>query len=154
MAGLELLYFGGRRFLPPSCRTGCSLLLLARLGLRAHEVRRLTLEIMDHEIAFAKAGGLDYWAFLLYEEGSSMSEGLDLYLSRKKKSDMPFCAIAGPDIFGGARQFGARMQRVVKLIGEPSYRKVCGGRPLLYLLDVTDDWANAWGGSSMRSARR
>ena len=34
---------------------------------------------MDQEIAFAADAGLDYWAFLLYPEASSMSDVAALY---------------------------------------------------------------------------
>ena len=83
-----------------------------------------TQEIIDREIAFAKAGGLDYFAFLLYEADSPMSQGLSLYLSSAHKQDMPFCAIAGPNTFGNAAQFPQRMQRIIDLMGEPSYLKL------------------------------
>jgi len=105
-----------------------------------------TQEIIDREIAFAKAGGLDYFAFLLYEADSPMSQGLSLYLSSAHKQDMPFCAIAGPNTFGNAAQFPQRMQRIIDLMGEPSYLKVAGGRPLLYVFRVNEDWLAAWGG--------
>ena len=61
-----------------------------------------TQPIMDQEIAFAKAGGLDYWAFLLYEEGTAMSDGLRFYLSSPRKREMNFCAITSPNSFGSA----------------------------------------------------
>ena len=107
-----------------------------------------TQEILDREIGFAKAGGIDYWAFLLYEEGTAMSDGLSFYLSSQRKEDVKFCAITSPNTFGDAQQFRQRLQRVVKLIAEPSYQRVLGGRPLLYLFDVSDAWLNAWGGDA------
>lgn len=105
-----------------------------------------TQVIIDQEIAYAKAGGLDYWAFLLYEEGNVMSQGLDLYLTSKRKTDMPFCAIASPNTFGQAAQFNGRMQRLIRLMAEPSYVMIDGNRPLLYLFRVNEDWIAAWGG--------
>ena len=110
-----------------------------------------TQAIVDREIAYAK-GILDYWAFLLYEEGNSMSQGLDLYLSSEHKQDMPFCAIASPNTFGNADMFRDRMQRIVRLVTEPSYLKVAGGRPLLYVFRVNEDWLNAWGGAESARA--
>lgn len=111
-----------------------------------------TQETVDREIAFAKAGGIGYFAFLLYEEGSAMSQGLSLYLSSADKQDMPFCAIAGPNTFGNAAQFPERMRRIVNLMAEPSYVKVAGDRPLLYVFRVEDKWVEAWGGA--QNARR
>ena len=107
-----------------------------------------TQEILDREIGFAKAGGIDYWAFLLYEEGTAMSDGLALYLSSQRQMDVSFCAITSPNTFGNAQQFRQRLQRVVRLIAEPSYQKVLAGRPLLYLFDVSDEWVKAWGGDA------
>lgn len=110
-----------------------------------------TQTIVDQEIAFAKAGGLDYWAFLLYESGSAMSQGLSLYLSSEHKQELPFCAIAGANTFGNAAQFPDRMQRVLTLMTEPSYLRV-GGRPLLFVFRADDPWIHAWGGPD--NARR
>jgi len=116
----------------------------------ANEVRigGYTQDILDREIGFAKAGGIDYWAFLLYDEGSPMSDGLAFYLASARKQDLRFCAIASPNTFGSAQQFSQRLPRVVKLIGEPSYQTVLDGRPLLYLFDVSDAWLQAWGGDA------
>ena len=105
-----------------------------------------TQAVMDREIAFARAGGLDYWAFLLYEPGDVMSQGLELYLRSRRRREMLFCAIASPNTFGQADRFRERMQRVVRLVGEPGYVTVAGGRPLLYLFDLSDGWLAAWGG--------
>ncbi len=105
-----------------------------------------TQDVVDREIAFAKAGGIDYFACLLYEQDSAMSQGLSLYLSSAHKEDMGFCAIAGPNTFGNAAQFPERMRRIVDLMAEASYVKVAGGRPLLYVFRVEDKWIEAWGG--------
>jgi len=105
-----------------------------------------TQAIVDREIAYASAGGIDYWAFLLYEPDSPMSQGLSLYLSSRKKRDIAFCAIASPGTFGSAQAFGSRMERIVKLMAEPTYQKVANGRPLLYLFDMSDAWIEALGG--------
>ncbi|HSV72461.1 MAG TPA: hypothetical protein VLH79_01730 [Chthonomonadales bacterium] len=105
-----------------------------------------TQAIVDREIAFARAGGLDHWAFLLYEPGDVMSQGLELYLSSRRRRDMPFCVIAQANTFGQADRFRERMQRVVQLISEPGYVTVADGRPLLYLFDLSDGWLAAWGG--------
>ena len=107
-----------------------------------------TQKIVDQEIAYAKAGGIDYWAFLLYDPDSPMSQGLSLYLSSKRKKDVRFCAIASPNVFRNAEQFPKKMQRVVDLMAEPTYQKVAGDRPLLYLFGVSDEWLQAWGGEA------
>jgi hypothetical protein len=110
------------------------------------EIRGYTQEIMDREIAYARAGGLDYWAFLLYDPGSAMSQGLSLYLSSKHKADMRFCVIASPHLFGTPEEFPEKIKRIVDLIAEPNYQKTPDGRPLLYLFNVSDTWIKTWGG--------
>lgn len=105
-----------------------------------------TQKIVDQEIAFAQADGLDYWAFLLYEADSPMSQGLSLYLSSARKQDVRFRAIAGASIFGTAEEFAERSQRLLKLMAEPGYVRVAGARPLLYVFGADDRWVQAWGG--------
>ena len=112
-----------------------------------------TQEIVDREIAYAKAGGLDYWAFLLYDEGNSMSQGLALYLSSNRRRDVNFCAIASPSTFGGPAQWPRGVERLVRLMREPGYQTVCGGRPLLYLFRPEEKWIEAWGGPAKARAR-
>jgi len=70
--------------------------------------------IVDQEIAFAQAGGLDYWAFLLYDQTSPMSQGLALYRSSVRRQDVRFCAIASPPPFGHAPAFDAGTRRRVE----------------------------------------
>src|SRR5512136_1334454 len=55
------------------------------VGDDAVRIRGGRQEVMDREIAFAVQAGLDYWAFLLYPEGASMSESLRLYLASESR---------------------------------------------------------------------
>jgi len=105
-------------------------------------------KIVDQEIEYAKAGGIDYWAFLLYEPEYEMSQGLSLYLSSSRKKDMHFCAIASGNTLGNAEQFKDKSKRVIDLMAQPTYQKVLGNRPLLYIFDVSDGWMAAWGGEA------
>ncbi|MCC6353630.1 MAG: hypothetical protein IT577_07070 [Verrucomicrobiae bacterium] len=105
-----------------------------------------TQAIVDREIAFARAGGIDYWAFLLYDEDNVMSQGLALYLKSGRRRDVNFCAIASPGTFGPGAQWPEGIARIVRLMREPGYQTVCGGRPLLYVFRVDDKWIKAWGG--------
>jgi hypothetical protein len=111
-----------------------------------------TQEIVDREIAYAKAGGIDYWAFLLYAEDNCMSQGLSLYLSSKRRADVNFCAVASPSTFGGLATWTAGVSRIVRYMKEPGYQTVCGGRPLLYFFRPDEGWVKAWGGPA--GARR
>ena len=58
-------------------------------------------EVMDREIAYWHAAGLDYWAFLHYHPrrshvADSYNYGLRLYLNSKHKADIRFCVIIYP----------------------------------------------------------
>ena len=103
-----------------------------------------TQEIVDQEIAFAKAGGIDYWAFLLYDENSTMSQGLSLYRRSAKRREVNFCAIASDGTFGAPSKWPAGIGRIVSLTKEPGYQTVCGGRPLLYLFRHEAKWTQVW----------
>jgi hypothetical protein len=105
-----------------------------------------TQEIVDREIRYARDGGIDYFAFLLYDEGNSMSQGLSLYLRSGYRRDVNFCAIASPNTFGGPADWREGIGRVVGLMKQPGYQTVCGDRPLLYLFRPEEKWIAAWGG--------
>jgi hypothetical protein len=101
------------------------------------EVRGDKQEVVDQEIAYAKAGGIDYWAFLYYQPGirkdgfnhDYMNRARRLYMSSKHKSDVNFCLIVYPK---GATD--KDINEWLAMLQEPSYQKVAGGRPLLYLM--------------------
>jgi len=105
-----------------------------------------TSKIMDEEIKYAMNGGLDYWAFLLYDPNSSMSQGLAHYLSSKKRSAINFCAIAQPDNLCFDEKSGNGETRLLKLFKEPGYQKVAGDRPLIYIFRPEDEWVEKIGG--------
>jgi len=110
-------------------------------------VNGYTAEIVDREIAFAKAGGLDYWAFLLYATNDPMSQALSLYLASPRRADVRFCAIAG------TATLEREPSRLVELMGQACHVKVAGGRPLLFAFRVTDASVRAWGGPEKARAR-
>jgi hypothetical protein len=92
-----------------------------------------TQEIMDREIAYAAAGGLDYWAFVVYPQGDPMSRGLELYLSSAQRQRLRFCLILHNNLGVPEAAWPAERDRVVKLLQEPGYMTVCEGRPLVYM---------------------
>ena len=67
-------------------------------------VRGDTQDAVDREIAYAKAGGIDYWAFLYYSPGiradgfnhDHMNRARRLYLSSRRKREVNFCLIVNP----------------------------------------------------------
>jgi hypothetical protein len=115
------------------------------------QVRGDTQDVVDQEIAYAKAGGIDYWAFLYYSPGiradgfnhDHMNRARRLYLSSQRKREVNFCLIVNP------RHPDSEISEFVGMMREPSYQKVAGNRPLLYLMywDPTHTPA-AWFGST------
>ena len=88
--------------------------------------------VMDQEIAFASAAGLDYWAFLLYPETSSMSQSLKNYLTRPQRDRIRFCLILHNSFGVSEAQWPKERDRAVALLKEPGYQTVLGPRPLVY----------------------
>jgi len=99
-----------------------------------------TQETMDREIAYAHGAGLDYWAFVIYPPDLAMSEGLKLYLSSERKSDINFCLDlqGGWEGGGGLAAWPERVARYVGYFRAPCYQTVLGGHPLVYLYSATD----------------
>jgi len=103
-------------------------------------------EVMDQEIAYAKAGRLRYWAFLYYRPGvaadgfdhDKMNIGRRLYLRSRRKADINFCLIVYPR--DGA-EWKATVADAVACAREPTYQKVLAGRPLLAWGDGPERWA-------------
>ncbi len=93
-------------------------------------------EIMDQEIAFAAEAELDYWAFLLYPESTSMSESLRLYLKSGIRRRVGFCVILHNAFGVDEAQWPRERDRAVALLQEPGYQTVLGGRPLVYAFQI------------------
>ncbi len=81
---------------------------------------------MDQEIAMARAAGLDYWAFVYYDQGSGLDIGINRYLSSRRKLGLKFCMIQD-NIHDKA------LDELVKRFQLAEYLRVDGDRPLLYI---------------------
>lgn len=92
------------------------------------EIDGTSQEVVDREIEYAAAAGLDYWAFVTYPADDPLSLGIKRYLSSPIRSKINFCLITEC----GRWHQPAFVDRVVSLMQEPGYQKVLG-RPLLYL---------------------
>ena len=106
-------------------------------------VRGNRQEVMDREIAYASAAGLDYWAFVMYAEDSPLTlGGLDLYLRSATRSRIRFAMIVQSYTFDEAS-----IDRLVHYFRDQRYQRVAGGRPLVFLTGprrVADpEWPNA-----------
>jgi hypothetical protein len=107
------------------------------------QVRGNRQEVMDQEIAYASAAGLDYWAFVMYAEDSPLTlGGLDLYLRSATRSRIRFAMIVQSYTFDEAS-----IDRLVRYFRDERYQRVAGGRPLVFLAGprrVADpEWPNA-----------
>jgi hypothetical protein len=88
-------------------------------------------EVMDREIAYAKAGKLDYWAFVIYSPGEGLSRGMENYLRSAHRRDINFSIITEQ-----ARVVPSNtvyLNYITRLLQEPGYQLVEDGRPLWYL---------------------
>jgi len=100
------------------------------------ELRGDTQEVMDREIEYASAAGIDYWAFLTYGAQDPMSRGLELYLASEKKEKVRFCFILHHlDL----KDRKAEIDRLTALFKESTYQKVLDGRPLAFSFQCAAD---------------
>ena len=96
-------------------------------GVNSILARELTQSIMDADIAYANAAGLNYWAFYYYPIGSGMDTARNLYLSSNVKNGLNFTFIINRSL--PSANFG----EVISAFSNPNYQKVLGNRPLLYI---------------------
>ncbi|MBN2296238.1 MAG: hypothetical protein JXM70_27660 [Pirellulales bacterium] len=94
--------------------------------------------VMDREINFAADAGLDYWAFLVYPESSTMSTALKQYLASKERKKLGFCLILHNTLMASDAEWPRERDRAVALLQEPGYQKVLGNRPLVYTFQGGD----------------
>ena len=96
-----------------------------------------TQAVMDREIEYAKAGGLSYWAFCYYHSKSrgrtdAYNYGWRRYLASERRKDLNFCLLLqGGTHLGPTNEWDATVAQFVSLFKEPTYQRVCGGRPLV-----------------------
>ena len=88
--------------------------------------------VMDREIEFAAYAGLDYWAFLVYPEGDSMSVALKQYLQSQNRKQIRFCLIMHNTLQAEDTQWPKERDRAVRLLKEPGYQTVLDGLPLVF----------------------
>lgn len=113
------------------------------------EINGATQEVMDQEIAYARRGGLDYFAFVTYPADNPMSLGLKLFRSSQKKEGMKFCLFIENTRFGKRGEHHANIERFAEIMSDPDYLRVLGDRPLLYLGFIHEGWIKAeWGGEA------
>ena len=93
---------------------------------------------MAREIAYAKAAGIDYWAFVAYDPENAMSRALRRYLKSPERDTVRFCMISDASHWR-ANRVTAEVARFSELMTLPNYQTVLNGRPLFYLLNLSPD---------------
>ncbi len=102
--------------------------------------------VMDRQIGWAAAAGIDYWAFVSYPAGSSMSEGFRLYRASALRSRVKFALVCEAVRWGSRDAPGEALSTHPALLADPDCQRV-GGRPLYFLGFLSDDLiTQAWGG--------
>jgi len=95
-------------------------------GPESVEARELTQDVMDKEIRYAHDGGINYWAFDWYDDGSGLDIARHLYMSSAIKNLVKFCLLDP----GRPKDFASVVTTYFK---DASYLKVLGNRPVVYL---------------------
>lgn len=96
--------------------------------------------VMEQEIAYASEAGLDYWAFLTYENntpghwGYGLGLQLENYLNSPSKSAINFAVILADknNIGNDESEWPRWIARYVEYLQDPQYQIVLDGRPLVY----------------------
>eukprot|EP00750_Incisomonas_marina_P031393 INCI8097.1.p1 GENE.INCI8097.1~~INCI8097.1.p1 ORF type:complete len:377 (-),score=40.15 INCI8097.1:91-1221(-) len=105
-----------------------------------------TPAVTDQEITYARAAGLDYWAFVVYDQGSPLSLALANYRASNKRGDLGFSLIleAGrlSEWHSDNVTWANESKRLATFFADPNFEHVAvstGGRPrpLVYLMGVT-----------------
>ncbi|WP_231345157.1 hypothetical protein [Methylorubrum sp. B1-46] len=110
---------------------------------------------MDAEILAAVSGGLGAWAFDRYLPNNTLSRGLGLYQSSSIKSQMPWCSIIEPYMFGSTGNYATEIATLVSEFQQPHHLKI-GNRPVIYIYlpMLLTNWGgdNAAGRANFRTA--
>jgi hypothetical protein len=97
--------------------------------------------VMDQEILYASAAGIDYWAFDFYDPAGigappmHMNYGVELFKTSSQSHRMWYALITTDGT--GRRIWPSYSDALVANFADPRYQTVAGGRPLLYLFDAS-----------------
>ncbi|MGH8080219.1 MAG: hypothetical protein ACREP7_06560 [Lysobacter sp.] len=103
---------------------------------------------VDQEIRYASTA-LDFWTFLYYNEHDSyhnhLNHGLRSYLASEVRDDVSYALMIGNLVFcdncpGGNKEpvntpWSTKVDEIVSAMRKPSYHRVLGSRPLLYVFE-------------------
>ena len=105
--------------------------------------------LMNLEIRQAEYAGLDYWAFVAYEETDPMSRALQYYLSSDTRRSLRFCMFTALESWGDAQHPSPLIDHHIDFMKDKSYLRTPDGRPIYFLGFVSTQKAmEKWGGLS------
>ncbi|MCX7598512.1 MAG: glycoside hydrolase family 99-like domain-containing protein [Armatimonadetes bacterium] len=112
-----------------------------QVGEDAVEIDAARQEVMDQEIAYASAAGLDFWAYCFHLpwDLSSPPENyaVRLHLASQRKNDVHFCFILMAQGWWGPKdEYWRAAEALARYFADPAYQKVLGDRPLLFIYYV------------------
>jgi hypothetical protein len=107
-------------------------------------------DITEQEIKYAADAGIDYWAFCYYakyKSGWGLRDNYEAYLASPNKNRIKSSFILiGEHIGKGLSKKAGQLpnaarndwenlvNEIVPLLSDSAYQKVCGGRPLVYII--------------------
>ncbi|MFA5058138.1 MAG: glycoside hydrolase family 99-like domain-containing protein [Opitutaceae bacterium] len=95
--------------------------------------------VMDREIILASRAGLAYWAFVYYHPsdcwpgGDAYNYGLRRYLASGRQGELHFCLDLQGAHLGRKENWPKTVATLVDFFRKPTYQRVLGNRPLVYL---------------------
>ena len=93
-----------------------------------------TQEIVDKEVQFAKAYGIDYFAILHYNDGMSFAR--KAYLSSLYRNGIRWCAILESHRFAAGNDSLEYYRYYIEEFKKPYYQKTTDGRAVVYIFDT------------------
>jgi hypothetical protein len=91
-----------------------------------------TQEIFDQELRYAKAGGVDYFAYCTYPTTDGMYRGLEYHKASRLRDQVKFCLLMHQPML---RSWPDEVKLVVSWLKEPNYHKTPDGRPVIFAFE-------------------
>lgn len=91
-----------------------------------------TQEIFDAELRYAKAGGVDYFAYCTYPTTDGMYRGLEYHKASRLRDQVKFCLLMHQSML---KSWPDEVKLVVSWLKEPNYHKTPDGRPVIFAFE-------------------
>ncbi|MBN8216817.1 MAG: hypothetical protein J0L75_09240 [Spirochaetes bacterium] len=91
-----------------------------------------TQEIFDQELRYAKAGGVDYFAYCTYPTNDGMYRGLEYHRASRLRDQVKFCLLMHQSM---VTSWPDEVKLVVSWLKEPYYHKTPDGRPIIFAFE-------------------